>query len=137
LALVAAGFAAVLARRRCEMLEETAALAGPVPDDAAGAPPRVLLVPTDIGDPSQIVKLFEQVATTYGGIDLLFNNAGISTRGVPFEQWSNVVAVNLGGSFLCTQHAFRMMNLGTGVEFPRRQPAARDASDEAARRRFV
>ena len=25
------------------------------------------------------------------------------------EQWSNVVAVNLTGSFLCAQHAFRMM----------------------------
>jgi hypothetical protein len=36
---------------------------------------------------------------TYGRIDLLFNNAGISTRGIPFEeltweQWSNVVAVS-------------------------------------------
>src|SRR5437588_656765 len=35
-------------------------------------------------------------------------------RGIPFEeltweQWSNVVAVNLTGSFLCAQHAFRMM----------------------------
>ena len=44
----------------------------------------------------------------------MFNNAGTSTRGIPFEdltyeQWSNVVAVNLTGSFLCAQHAFRMM----------------------------
>ena len=51
---------------------------------------------------------------TYGRIDLLFNNAGISTRNIPiddltYEQWSNVVAVNLTGSFLCAQHAFRMM----------------------------
>ena len=42
------------------------------------------------------------------------NNAGTSTRGIPFEeltyeQWSDVVAVNLTGSFLCAQHAFRMM----------------------------
>ena len=39
---------------------------------------------------------------------------GISTRNIPiedltYEQWSNVVAVNLTGSFLCAQHAFRMM----------------------------
>jgi translation elongation factor EF-1alpha len=38
-------------------------------------------------------------------------------RGIPFEeltyeQWSNVVAVNLTGSFLCAQHAFRMMKGG-------------------------
>ncbi|MGE0259729.1 MAG: SDR family oxidoreductase, partial [Alphaproteobacteria bacterium] len=42
------------------------------------------------------------------------NNAGISTRNIPFEdltyqQWSDVVAVNLTGAFLCAQHAFRMM----------------------------
>ena len=45
---------------------------------------------------------------------ILFNNAGTSTRNIPiedltFEQWSNVVAVNLTGSFLCAQHAFRIM----------------------------
>ena len=44
----------------------------------------------------------------------MFNNAGTSTRGIAFEdltfeQWSNVVATNLTGSFLCAQHAFRMM----------------------------
>jgi NAD(P)-dependent dehydrogenase (short-subunit alcohol dehydrogenase family) len=44
----------------------------------------------------------------------MFNNAGTSTRGVPFEdlpfeQWSNVVATNLTGSFLCAQHAYRIM----------------------------
>jgi NAD(P)-dependent dehydrogenase (short-subunit alcohol dehydrogenase family) len=111
LALVAAGFAVVLAGRRLEMLEETAALAA---GTDAGTGPRTLVVPTDIADPAQIARLFERVAATYSRIDLLFNNAGISTRGVPFEdltleQWSNVVAVNLTGSFLCAQHAFRMM----------------------------
>ena len=45
---------------------------------------------------------------------ILFNNAGTSTRNIPIddltlEQWSNVVAVNLTGAFLCAQHAFRMM----------------------------
>jgi NAD(P)-dependent dehydrogenase (short-subunit alcohol dehydrogenase family) len=54
------------------------------------------------------------VQAAYGRIDLLFNNAGISTRNIPIddltcEQWSNVVAVNLTGAFLCAKHAFRMM----------------------------
>ena len=44
----------------------------------------------------------------------MFNNAGTSTRGIAFEdltfeQWSNVVATNLTGSFLCAQQAYRMM----------------------------
>jgi NAD(P)-dependent dehydrogenase (short-subunit alcohol dehydrogenase family) len=111
-ALLEAGWNVVLAGRRRDMLEETAALA-PI-SKAAAVPPRTLAVPTDIRDPAQITELFAAVKNTYGRIDLLFNNAGISTRGIPFEeltyeQWTDVVAVNLTGSFLCAQHAFRMM----------------------------
>src|SRR5438128_2968866 len=106
-ALHADGWSMVLAGRRREMLEETAAL-------AEAPPPRTLVVPTDVRAPAAIAALFGWVKETYGRIDLLFNNAGISTRGIPFEdltleQWSNVVATNLTGSFLCAQHAFRMM----------------------------
>src|ERR1700736_1974314 len=106
-ALLADGWSVVLAGRRREMLEETAAL-------AEAPPPRTLGGPTDGRDPAAIAALFGRVKETYGRIDLLFNNAGISTRGIPFEdltyeQWSDVVAINLTGSFLCAQHAFRMM----------------------------
>jgi NAD(P)-dependent dehydrogenase (short-subunit alcohol dehydrogenase family) len=111
LALYADGFSVVLAGRRRNMLEETAAL-------AQASPPRMLVAPTDVSDPASIAALFEIVQATYGRIDLLFNNAGISTRNIPiddltYEQWSNVVAVNLTGSFLCAQHAFRMMKTQT------------------------
>jgi NAD(P)-dependent dehydrogenase (short-subunit alcohol dehydrogenase family) len=106
-ALLEVGWGVVLAGRRPEMLEETAAL-------AEAPPPRTLVVPTDIRDPAAVAALFDEVKETYGRIDLLFNNAGTSTRGIPFEdltfeQWSDVVATNLTGSFLCAQHAFRMM----------------------------
>src|SRR5881628_2327814 len=77
-ALLEAGWNVVLAGRRRDMLEEIAAL--------AKAPrPRTLGVPTDIRDPAQIAALFDAVNSTYGRIDLLFNNAGMSTRGIPFE----------------------------------------------------
>ena len=107
LALFADGFSVVLAGRRRDMLEATAAL---IPATS----PRTLVVPTDVTDPASVAALFDTVRTTYGRIDLLFNNAGISTRNIPiedltYEQWSNVVATNLTGSFLCAQHAFRMM----------------------------
>jgi NADP-dependent 3-hydroxy acid dehydrogenase YdfG len=101
------GWTVVLAGRRKQMLEETATL-GNAP------PPRTLVVPTDVSDAASIAALFDAVKSTYGRIDLLFNNAGISTRGIPFEdltyeQWMGVVQTNLTGSFLCAQHAFRMM----------------------------
>jgi NAD(P)-dependent dehydrogenase (short-subunit alcohol dehydrogenase family) len=106
-ALLEAGWTVVVAGRRREALEETAAL-------VSAPPPRTLVVPTDIRDPAAVAMLFDRVQQTYGRIDLLFNNAGTSTRGIPFEeltyeQWSDVVATNLTGSFLCAQHAFRMM----------------------------
>jgi NAD(P)-dependent dehydrogenase (short-subunit alcohol dehydrogenase family) len=45
---------------------------------------------------------------------LLFNNAGVGAPGVPledltYEQWKSVVDINLTGSFLCTQEAFKIM----------------------------
>jgi NAD(P)-dependent dehydrogenase (short-subunit alcohol dehydrogenase family) len=106
-ALLEAGWTTVLAGRRREALEETATL-------ASAPPPKTLVVPTDIRDLAAIAALFDRVKETYGRVDLLFNNAGTSTRGIPFEeltyeQWSDVVATNLTGSFLCAQHAFRMM----------------------------
>src|SRR6266851_1494507 len=70
--LLEAGWNVVLAGRRRDMLEETAA-------QAQTPPPRTLAVPTDIRDPAQIAALFEAVKASYGRIDLLFNNAGIST----------------------------------------------------------
>ncbi len=107
LALQAAGYAVVLAGRRAAELDATAALATPT-----GGP--TLAVPTDVGQPDSVKALFARTKETFGRLDVLFNNAGIGAPGVPmdeltFEQWSNVVAVNLTGSFLCAQEAMRMM----------------------------
>ena len=72
-ALLEASWTVVLAGRRRETLEETAAL-------AQARPPRTLVVPTDIRDPAAVTALFGRVKEVYGRIDLLFNNAGTSTR---------------------------------------------------------
>jgi NAD(P)-dependent dehydrogenase (short-subunit alcohol dehydrogenase family) len=71
-------------------------------------------MPRYVSDPGSVAALFDEVKHTRGRIDLLFNNTGTSTRGIAFEdltfeQWSNVVATNPTGSFLCARHAFRMM----------------------------
>ncbi|HLI99961.1 MAG TPA: SDR family oxidoreductase [Bradyrhizobium sp.] len=105
LALMNAGFTVALAGRRKEMLEETQKL-GP-----AG---KSLAVPADMTDPNSIAALFAKVKESYGRLDLLFNNAGMGTPAMPFEdltlaQWQAVVSTNFTASFLCTQHAFRIM----------------------------
>jgi len=106
LALLNEGYRVVLAGRRMERLMEVAA------ESDAGR--RALAVAADVSRPESVAALFDTVGREFGRIDLLFNNAGTSVRGVAFEDlsfqdWSGVVAVNLTGVFLCAQAAFRMM----------------------------
>jgi NAD(P)-dependent dehydrogenase (short-subunit alcohol dehydrogenase family) len=107
LALMKAGYAVVLAGRRADKLEETAAMGA-----ANGG--TSLPVPTDMKDEAAIAALFAKTMETHGRLDVLFNNAGIGAPGVPFEDlsskhWRAVVDTNLTAPFLCTQHAFRIM----------------------------
>ena len=111
LALGRTGHAVVLAGRRKALLEETAAMAGP------DGPP-MLAVTCDLAEPDGIRALFARTEEAFGRLDLLFNNAGVSPPGVPFEDlplddWRRAVDVNLTAAFLCAQEAFRMMKRQT------------------------
>ena len=106
LALLRDGYRVALAGRRKEPLD--AAIA------EAGAGVQALAVPTDVSDPEQVHSLFNRTREAFGRLDLLFNNAGVGAPGVnledlSFDQWKKVVDINLTGSFLCVQEAFRMM----------------------------
>jgi NAD(P)-dependent dehydrogenase (short-subunit alcohol dehydrogenase family) len=77
-----------------------------------------LAVSTDVGNPDSVNALFDKVKATWGRLDVVFNNAGVSAPGIPmedltFEQWKNVVDINLTGPFLCTQAAIRIMKAQT------------------------
>ena len=105
LALLGAGHTVVLAGRRRDPLEATA---------AEGGEGRSLVVPTDAGDPESVKRLFDEVGETFGRLDLLVNNAGTNAPAVPLEDldpaaWRQVVDVNLSAAFYCTQQAFRLM----------------------------
>ena len=106
LALLKEGYNVVLAGRRLETLEETT--------EMSDAPSNALCVPTDVGDPNSIEKLFATTHKEFGKLDLLFNNAGtgappILFEDLTFDQWKTVVDTNLTGSFLCAREAFRIM----------------------------
>jgi len=106
-ALAKAGYSLVLAGRRKEPLDQ---VAGEV--NATGS--QALAVPTDVTKRDSIIALFEKVKSSFGRLDVLFNNAGMGAPPVPledlpFETWQNVVATNLTGMFLCTQQAIKIM----------------------------
>ena len=72
------------------------------------------MVATDSSDPVAVRSLFDQTLQAFGRLDLLFNNAGTSAPAVALQdldiqQWRSAVDVNLTGTFLCTQQAFRLM----------------------------
>jgi len=105
LALAKAGYAIVLAGRRKEALDATA---------AAAKRAKTLVVPTDVTDPASVKALFAKTKATFGRLDLLFNNAGMGAPPLPmedlsYEQWRRVVDTNLTGPFLCTQEAIKIM----------------------------
>ena len=107
LQLLGDGYAVVLAGRRIEPLEETIAEASV--DDS-----RAIAVPTDVGSPDSVAALFEKTKAAFGRLDVLFNNAGIGSprmnmEDLPVEDWQRVVDTNLTGSFVCAQHAIRIM----------------------------
>ena len=106
LALAKAGWSVVLAGRRQDALDETAALAG------EGS--TLLVHPCDVSDATAVEALFSAIESRFERLDLLFNNAGIFAAGatideIPVETWDAVVGVNLTGAFLCARSAFALM----------------------------
>lgn len=67
----------------------------------------------DVSQRAQAVEAVEKTMTTYGRIDVLINNAGITRDSTMLkmeaEQWEQVLGVNLGGIFYCSQAAGRHM----------------------------
>jgi NAD(P)-dependent dehydrogenase (short-subunit alcohol dehydrogenase family) len=105
------GYSVTLGGRRAAALAQ-------VVREAGDAGLRALAVPTDVGDPASVRALFDRTRERFGRLDLLFNNAGTGAPGIPledltYEQWQNVVNVNLTGVFLCTQEAIRIMKAQT------------------------
>lgn len=103
-ALLADGHRVALVARRREPLE---ALAATHPDQA-------LPIAADVSDPQAVDRIYAQVASQWGRVDVLFNNAGAfmassETADVSYDDWRRVLGVNLDGAFLMARGAFRMM----------------------------
>ncbi|SEL21991.1 Short-chain dehydrogenase [Roseateles sp. YR242] len=102
----------VLAARSQDKLAEVAAAC-----EALGA--RTLVQPCDVEDPSACQALIHAALGTFGGIDVLVNNAGMSAHAL-FDQvkdlgwYQRLMQINLWGSAWCTQAALPAIKASRG-----------------------
>ena len=66
--------------------------------------------PCDVSDENQVDQLFKEMSDSFGGLEILVNNAGIAGPTAPVEEidpdeWRLSVGVNLNGAFYCTRLA--------------------------------
>ena len=90
---------------------EAAQLAGAVAD--LKNPDSTMALPCDVSDAGAVADAVAEVATRFGRLDALVNNAGIAVFAPLLEtsdaDWKRVLEVNLTGPFLCTKAAAPLM----------------------------
>ena len=74
---------------------------------------QAIAVAADVSRTPDVEALFEAAVKRFGKLDILVNNAGRAIRAtvaeMTDEQWDEVIAVNLRGTFLCSRAAVRLM----------------------------
>jgi len=86
------------------------------------APERVIGVPIDVTDKDSIVRGFESVILTWGGIDIVVVNAGIPLvsylKDIDLDDFRRLEKVNVEGTFLTLReiaHHFILQNTGGDI----------------------
>jgi NAD(P)-dependent dehydrogenase (short-subunit alcohol dehydrogenase family) len=74
---------------------------------------------TDVSNEAQVDAMFAELTTRWGGLDVLVNNAGIAgptakVEDTDLSEWSQTIAVNLTGPFLCTRRAVPLLKAAGG-----------------------
>ena len=86
--------------------EQGQAVASAIRDEGG----EVTFISCDVGDEDSVESAIAEAAGTYGGIHILFNNAGGGGRGhfpdEPTEEFSRVINVNLNGTFYVSRAAW-------------------------------
>lgn len=99
------------------ILDRDEARAGALADELGTAGIRAMAVGVDVGSEREVEAAIDEVTSSLGRIDVLFNNAGISGKVAPvFEldagDWDEIIRINLRGIFLVQKAAIRAMIAG-------------------------
>jgi hypothetical protein len=81
--------------------------------------PRATQTRADVSSVADVDRLFDDVARSLGGLDVLVNNAGIAgptakVEDIRPEDWERCIAVDLNGMFYCTRRAMPMLKAAGG-----------------------
>ena len=98
-----------------------------------------LAVKADVSNRQEVEQMFAQAGKRFGGVDILVNNAGIR-KDAPLhkmseQDWDNVLAVQLKGSFNCARAAQKYMvkqNYGKIVNLSSPVPASLGTRGQAS-----
>ncbi|MGR3757851.1 MAG: SDR family oxidoreductase [Tranquillimonas sp.] len=98
-----AGWRVALVGRRGAALEET-----------ADGHDLARVCPCDVTDADAVTRAFAGIASDWGRLDVLFNNAGIGLPAltideIPVEDWKQLSDINITGMFLAARAAFALM----------------------------
>lgn len=105
-ALAVAGATTILAARDVRRLEDSV-------DRIQASGGTACAIAADVTDEAQVIRLFAEAQERFGRLDLLINNAGVTTSAPAHElslaEWRRVLDVNLTGVFLCSREALKQM----------------------------
>jgi NAD(P)-dependent dehydrogenase (short-subunit alcohol dehydrogenase family) len=97
-------------------IDETGGAA--VARDITGRGGRALFVAGDVSDAEDCARAVKQTVETFGGLDVLFNNAGTIRRASVLEidekEWDHAMAVNVKSVYLMSRHAIPVMQEAGG-----------------------
>jgi NAD(P)-dependent dehydrogenase (short-subunit alcohol dehydrogenase family) len=94
---------------------------GAAADQTAADARDAFAVQVDVADPESVRRMYDETAERYGGIDVLYNNAGISPADdgsileTEADAWQRVQDVNTKGVYLCCKHGIpHLLERGAG-----------------------
>jgi len=115
---IGAACALELGKAGCKVVVNYAGSKGPAEEvvaqiKAMGGESDAVAVQANVADEADVIAMFKTAMDTFGRVDVIVNNAGITKDGLVMrmkaEQWQSVIDINLTGVFFCSKEAFKIM----------------------------